>query len=47
MRALGVLVRPDFYLFGIGRDRAGVAAMVAGLRASLEPQASLPERKPV
>jgi flavoprotein hydroxylase len=47
MRALGVLVRPDFYLFGIGRDRAGVAAMVAGLRASLEPLASLPERKPV
>ena len=36
MRALGVLVRPDFYLFGIGRDRAGVAAMVAGLRACLD-----------
>jgi flavoprotein hydroxylase len=41
IRALGVLVRPDFYLFGIGRDSAGLAAMVAGLRACLDPQASL------
>jgi flavoprotein hydroxylase len=47
MRALGVLVRPDFYLFGIGRDRAGVAAMVAGLRSSLDPQTSLLERRPM
>jgi flavoprotein hydroxylase len=43
MRALGVLVRPDFYLFGIGRDRAGVAAMVAGLRACLDPGRVLPK----
>ena len=42
MRALGVLVRPDFYLFGIGRDPAGLAAMVAGLRDRLGPRASVP-----
>lgn len=47
MRALAVLVRPDFYLFGIGRDRAGLAAMVAGLRASLDPQPSPMERRPM
>jgi flavoprotein hydroxylase len=41
MRALGVLVRPDFYLFGIGRDRAGVAAMVASLRTCLDPGRAL------
>jgi flavoprotein hydroxylase len=35
MRAVAALVRPDFYLFGIGRDRAGVAALVAGLAAGL------------
>jgi flavoprotein hydroxylase len=44
MGALAALVRPDFYLFGIGRDRAGVAAMVAGLRARLEPAASRGDR---
>ena len=37
MQALGVLVRPDFYLFGIGRDRAEMAAVVADLRACLGP----------
>lgn len=37
MQALGVLVRPDFYLFGAGRDRAELAAVVAGLRACLGP----------
>lgn len=47
MPALGVLVRPDFYLFGIGRDRAGVAAMVAGLRGSLAPLAGVVERRPM
>ncbi len=46
MRAIGALVRPDFYLFGIGRDRAGVAAMTAGLRNSLDLAASITERKP-
>jgi flavoprotein hydroxylase len=40
MGALAALVRPDFYLFGAGRDRAGVAAMVAGLRARLEPESA-------
>lgn len=38
MRALAVLARPDFYVFGTGRDRASVAAMVAGLRACLDPR---------
>jgi hypothetical protein len=46
MRAIGALVRPDFYLFGIGRDRAGVADMTAGLRNSLDLAASITERKP-
>jgi flavoprotein hydroxylase len=46
MRALGALVRPDFYLFGIGRDRAGLAAMVASLRACLGPQTDPCERTP-
>jgi flavoprotein hydroxylase len=46
MRALGALVRPDFYLFGIGRDRAGVATMAAGLRNSLDLAASTTEREP-
>lgn len=41
MRALAVLVRPDFYLYGIGRDRTGLAALVAGLRTCLAPQANL------
>jgi flavoprotein hydroxylase len=45
MRALGALVRPDFYLFGIGRDRAGVAALAAGLRSSLDLAASMTEGK--
>jgi flavoprotein hydroxylase len=46
MRALGVLVRPDFYVYGIGRDRAGVRAMVAGLRSRLDRQVSHAERSP-
>jgi flavoprotein hydroxylase len=46
MRALGVLVRPDFYVYGIGRDRAGVRAMVAGLRSRLDRQMSHAERSP-
>jgi flavoprotein hydroxylase len=45
MRALGVLVRPDFYVFGMGRDRAGLAAVVAGLRSCFDRQASRAERK--
>lgn len=41
MRAVAVLVRPDFYVYGIGRDRAGLAAMVTTLRACLAPQVNL------
>jgi hypothetical protein len=42
MQAVGVLVRPDYYLFGTGQDRAGVSAMVAALRAGLDPGRILP-----
>ncbi|MFE2971029.1 hypothetical protein ACFXKC_47010 [Streptomyces sp. NPDC059340] len=30
-----VLVRPDYYAFGGAADRAGLARLVAGLRAGL------------
>jgi flavoprotein hydroxylase len=43
MQALGVLVRPDFYLFGAGRDRAELAAVVAGLRGCLGPGPTSPK----
>ncbi len=33
--AAGALIRPDFYVFGVGRDRAGLQALVADLRAQL------------
>ena len=46
MRALGALVRPDFYLFGVARDPDEVAAMVAGLRSALPARAGRPERMP-
>jgi flavoprotein hydroxylase len=35
-RALAVLVRPDFYVFGAARDREGLAALVADLRGQLD-----------
>jgi flavoprotein hydroxylase len=47
MRAAGALVRPDFYLFGRGRDRAELAALVTGLRASLASPGSLAGRRPM
>ena len=31
----GVLVRPDFYVYGVGRDAAGLQALVAQLRSDL------------
>lgn len=46
MRAAAVLVRPDYYLFGAGRDRSEVTALVAGLRDALGQQVSTGERRP-
>lgn len=39
--ATGILVRPDFYLFGAARDADGLTALVADLRAQLLTPASV------